>query len=160
MPYPLFLDIAPSCPDEQMYPTEIAWSLTDGQIKSTLILPDDDWEPWDHIDHDTDVQLLMDQGASAMDVVRELNADLDGETVFVDGLDNDPLLIERLFEACGEEPSFEIASIGELFLSHAYEQLLHARNEIANEYGLDIRHPEDAVRSLLQLNARVSTDDL
>ncbi|TNC82885.1 MAG: hypothetical protein C9356_00050 [Oleiphilus sp.] len=155
-----FIDLTPSSPDEQGFPTEIAWSLSSGEIKSVLVLPDEDWEPWENCDFDTDVQHLMDQGVTAADIVRELNDDLNGQTVYVDGLDDDPGLLEKLFEACGEDLAFELATLSQLYPDLESESLYTLRMEIAEENNLEIRHSEGAIHSLLLLNARLSNEEL
>jgi hypothetical protein len=160
MPTALFLDIIPSSPDDEMFPTEISWSLEDGQLKSVLILPDDDWEPWDNASYDTDVQHLIDHGETPSDIVKELNDDLSGHTVFVDGLDPDNKLLELLFESCDQEPDFEVAPITELFLESNLEELLHMRNEVAATRELDLHHCADTVRSLIFMAAERSGKEL
>lgn len=155
-----FMDLTPSSPDETGFPTEVSWSLSNGQIKTVLVLPDESWEPWDNCDHDVDLQHLMDQGVTAADIVGELNDDLNGQTIYVDGLDDDPALLEKLFESCGEEPAFEIATLSELFPSENRESLYAERQEIADEHGLELRHSEGSVHSLLLLNHRRSSEEL
>lgn len=156
MDLPSFIDIKPSSPDEGGFPTEICWSLPNGQIKSVLLIPDDEWDPWDNADSDIDIQFLYDQGVSGPDLIRELNSDLDGQTVFVDGLDNDELLLETLYETYDNELSFELATITQLFNNSEFEDLLSHRNQLANEHQLDIESIEDNVRALLYLNQEIS----
>ena len=67
--FPLFIDIETSSADDTAFPTSISWSLPDGQLKSVLIIPDDEWEPWDNTDADIDLQHLFDQGVSGPDVI-------------------------------------------------------------------------------------------
>lgn len=151
MDYPSFIDIEFSTPDEGGFPTSISWSLPDGQMKTVLLTPDDDWEPWDNIDGEVDLQFLFDQGVSGPDLIRELNTDLDGKTVFVDGLDEDEALLELLYETYGNELSFEVATITQLFTSHSLEELLTLRNDLGLEQQLDLETAEDKVRSMLFL---------
>jgi len=151
MQYPQFIDIDMSTPDEGGFPTAISWSLPDGQLKSVLICPDDDWEPWDNTSDQVDIQHLLDQGVSGPDVIRELNDDLDGQTAFVDGLDNDEQLLDMLFETYGSTLSFEVATIAQLFPQTNLESLLISRNEIASQYQFDLEQIEDKVRTLLHL---------
>src|SRR5690606_3949662 len=47
MSYPQFIAIDGSSFEEHAHPVAIAWSLPDGQIKTTLIAPEDDWDDWD-----------------------------------------------------------------------------------------------------------------
>jgi hypothetical protein len=152
MEFPSFIDIEFSTPDDGGYPTAISWSLPNGQIKSVLITPDDDWDPWDNTDNEVDIQFLYDQGVSGPDLIRELNLDLDGKTVFVDGLDEDEKLLDLLFETYNNELSFEVATISQLFTGETFESLLAQRTELAYENQLDLETIEDNVRSLLYLS--------
>lgn len=149
--FPLFIDIEASSPDENAFPTVISWSLPDGQLKSILIIPDDEWDPWDNADPHIDLQHLFDQGVSGPDAIRELNEDLDGQTVYVDGLDDDECLLELLFETYNHTLSFEIATLRELFPRQGIENIFSLRQDIANEYQLDIEQTEDNVRALIFL---------
>jgi len=151
MHYPQFLDIEISTADEGGFPTSISWSLPDGQLKSVLIAPDDDWEPWDNADPSVDIQHLLDQGVSGPDVIRELNDDLDGQTIFVDGLDEDERVLELLFETYQQTLSFEVASMTQLFTQQNIESLLAIRNDIASELQFDLEVVDDNVRSLIFL---------
>lgn len=149
MNYPVFLDIEASTPDEGQYPVAMTWSLPDGQLKSVLISPDDDWEPWDNCDPEVDVQYLMDQGASGLDVIRELNMDLSGQTVFVDGLDDDEALLELLFESFGDSPDFEIATLTQLYTDESLEAILEHRRAVAETLEQNNTPSEDNVRTML-----------
>ena len=155
---PQFIDLSASSPDEQGYPTEIAWSLPDGSIKCVQILPDDDWSPWDNHDADTDVQHLMDHGVSCMDIVRELNDDLNGQTVYSDGLDFDSELLEKLYESCGEEPAFELTTISELFPDTDNDLIYDQLRQIAEQNSLDLQNSEDTVRALLYANHNLTAE--
>tara|TARA_R110001592_G_scaffold171325_1_gene409614 strand:+ start:14777 stop:15262 length:486 start_codon:yes stop_codon:yes gene_type:complete len=147
--FPLFIDIEASTPDENGFPISISWSLADGQLKSVLIIPDDEWEPWDNIDPGVDLHHLYDQGVSGPDVIRELNEDLDGQTVYIDGLDEDESLLDKLFDTYEQSLGFEIATVNELFPRHNIENILSIRSEIAREYQLDPESIEDRVRAFI-----------
>jgi hypothetical protein len=147
--FPLFIDIEVSAPHENGFPISIAWSLADGQLKSVLITPDDEWNPWDNADPEVDLQHLFDQGVTGPDVIRELNEDLDGQTVYVDGLDEDELLLEKLFDTYQQSIGFEIARVNELFPRHDIENILSMRNDIAREYQLDPDLIEDKIRAFI-----------
>ena len=149
--FPLFIDIEASTPDENGFPVSISWSLPDGQLKTALLIPDDEWDPWENVSHDIDLQHLFDQGVSGPDVIRELNEDLDGQTVYIDGLDEDEHLIEKLFETYEQSIGFEIASVTELFSKHDLESIITFRNEITREYQLDPESIEDKVRAFIFL---------
>lgn len=148
---PIFLDIDVSTPDENGFPTAIAWSLPDGQLKSVFIIPDDEWDPWDNADPDIDLQHLFDHGVSGPDVIRELNEDLDGQTVYVDGLDEDELLLEKLFDTYQQSLGFEIATAQQLITKHNLDAILDLRHVTAREYQLDMESIEDKVRAFIFL---------
>lgn len=157
MKLPVFIDIETSHNDEGRYPTAIAWSLPDGSIKSVQIIPDDDWQPWDNAGPEVDVQHLMDQGESGPDIIREINQDLCGQTVFADGLDEDELILEYLFDTYDNTPDFEIAALTQLLPGNHIEDLLALRQQIANEYQLDIRILDDNIRAMLFLFEQTSS---
>jgi hypothetical protein len=149
MQLPQFIDLDLSTTDDGGFPTALSWSLPNGQIKSVLIIPDDDWNPWENADGSVDIQLLMDNGVSGPDAIRELNEDLDGQTVYVDGLDEDEVMLELLYDTYNHSLSFEVASISQLFTQHPFEELLSLRNDIAQQHQFDIERIEDKVKSLV-----------
>ncbi len=149
MNYPVFLDIEASCYDEAGFPLSLAWSLPDGRIKTVLVMPDEGWTP--HATASVDLAHYYDQGASARDIVHEINTDLDGQTLYIDGLDPDEIWLDRLFEACGEEPGFELARIDDLFIGREYATLIDLRQEFVRLHNLDAQTPEHQVLSLLYL---------
>jgi len=157
MKLPVFVDIETSHSDEGGYPTAIAWSLSDGSIKSVQIIPDDEWDPWDNAGADVDVQHLMDQGESGPEIIRELNQDLCGQTVFVDGLDDDEHLLEYLFDTYSNAPDFELASLSQLMPGVDIEDLLTMRQQIASEHQLDIGLLDDNIRAMLFLFKQLSS---
>jgi len=155
MTHPLFLDIDASNADDNAFPTSIAWSLPDGTIKSVIICPDTDWEPWDNSSPDVDIQHLMDHGVSGPDIIREMNEDLDGQTVFIDGLDEDEQLLELLFETYNDSFGFEIATLTQLHPKSQLEEMLAIRSQIANEYQFNLDLAEENIQALLHLSERL-----
>lgn len=148
---PQFLDIESSSYDEDSFPICVAWSTPDGQIKNILVMPDDEWSPQDSPLPEETLQHLYDHGVSGIDIIREMNCDLDGKAVFVDGIGYDSELLEKLFEAFDEEPTFEIASIGELFTSRSFEDIMDNRKQVIQDNSLDTDQAEHNVLSLLML---------
>ncbi len=151
MSLPQFLDIEFSHRNEDAYPIALSWSLSDGQLKYALLIPDDSWSPQENPPDDMSLQHLYDQGFAGPDIIRELQEDLAGQTVFVDGLDDDYGAIERLFETYGEEITFEIASMSALFTGYSLEELLDLQRNQKEELGVPGDSAEDGVRSLLYL---------
>ncbi len=148
---PQFLDIESSSYDEDSFPVCVAWSTPDGQIKNILIMPDDEWSPQDSTLPEESLQHLYDHGVSGIDIIREMNDDLDGKAVFVDGIGYDSELLEKFYETFGEEPSFEIAPISELFTNTRFEEIMDNRNQVIQDNSLDTEQAEHNVLSLLIL---------
>src|SRR5690554_166940 len=80
-------------------PLAIAWALSDGQIKHTLIHPDDEWL------NDELVSLggyaldeLENLGASPLDVIRELENDHFSATLYTAGISDEEAALARLFD--------------------------------------------------------------
>ena len=148
---PQFLDIESSSYDDDSFPICVAWSTPDGQIKNVLIMPDDEWNPQDSTLPEEALQHLYDHGVSGIDIIREMNDDLDGKAVFVDGIGYDSELIEKFYETFGEEPSFEIAAISELFTNISFEETMDNRNQVIQDNSLNTDQAEHNVLSLLIL---------
>ncbi len=148
---PCFIDLEFSSPDDEGFPIAIAWSLPDGSIKSVIICPDDDWDPWDNATPELDLQFYLDQGVSGPDIIREINEDLSGQTVFMDGLDEDERMLELLFSTYDNDPDFELASFSQLIPDREIEDIVARRNELAMEQGLDLNLSEHSVKASLIL---------
>lgn len=162
MPYPLFIDFEASSYEEDSYPIAVSWSLPDGQIKSVLIIPEDDWTDWDPgnaMARGITREHLFEQGFSALDVIREMNEDLADAQVFIDGLDYDQELLDRLFEAYGETPAFELVSVGELFRSYGYEHFLEFREQLFLATGMSPYDSESNVLAMLKLADELGLQD-
>ncbi|MDX1452807.1 MAG: hypothetical protein R3183_09635 [Oleiphilaceae bacterium] len=159
MSLPLFLDIEITYSERNLYPHAISWSLPDGQLKYVLISPDESWDPWQNQPEGIDLQHLFEQGFSGNDVIKEMQQDLSGQTVFVDGLDEDLSALEHLFDTFGEEPGFEIATISELFHHYSLDELEDLRREQAIGAGLAMDTAQDGVLSLLLLARQLGEID-
>jgi len=155
MDYPVFMDIEFSSAEDGQFPTIVSWSLPEGTLKSVLILPADEWDPWNNVDSNIDIQHLFDQGVTPADIAREINDDLGGKTVFVDGLDADEALLEKLFDACGSDPDFELAGLSQFDPSYDLEELLELRNDHAEQNELDPAISEDNVRAMLFMSQNI-----
>ncbi|MCK0106338.1 hypothetical protein [Marinobacter sp. S0848L] len=161
MSIPRFLDIEYCQTDDALFPTAIAWSLEDGQMKSVVIAPDEAWVPDGADLGDIDLFYLEEQGVPILELVRELHEDLPGQTVYVDGIDPDETLADLIFEAVKQEAPFEIAPIADLITDLDSDTLEDRRRELMFEEGLEPQLPENGVYALL-LIARESglLDDL
>ncbi|QSP94149.1 hypothetical protein LPB19_13260 [Marinobacter salinisoli] len=149
MSIPRFLDIEYCQTDDALFPTAIAWSLEDGRMKTVIITPDEDWLPADGDLGDIDLRYLEEQGVPLLDVVRELHEDLPDQTVYVDGLDPDEILVDKLFSAVAQEAPFEIAPISELITGLDTDTLEDQRRQLMIDEGLEPQLPENGVYALL-----------
>jgi len=148
---PRFLDIEYCQTDDVLFPTAIAWSLGDGQMKSVVIAPDDAWLPEDGDLGDIDLLYLEEQGVPLLELVRELHEDLPDQTVYVDGMDPDEILIDLIFSALQQDAPFEIAPVSELIPGLDTESLEDRRRQLMFDEGLEPQLPENGVYALLLL---------
>ncbi|MFO8141862.1 MAG: hypothetical protein R6T87_08245 [Marinobacter sp.] len=151
MSIPRFLDIEYCQTDDALFPTAIAWSLADGQMKSVVIAPDDAWLPEDGDLGDIDLLYLEEQGVPVLELVRELHEDLPDQTVYVDGMDPDELLVDLIFEAVQQDAPFEIAPIAELISGLDSDTIEDKRRQLMFDEGLEPQLPENGVYALLLL---------
>lgn len=153
MNHTLFLHVETNVFDESGFPVSIAWSMPDTRIKSVLIIPEDEW--LDDLDdqaspRNLDLENLYNQGASAIDIVREIERDLDGHYVYLTDSANQEALLEKLFDAAGADLPFEPQPAGDLF--HLSEgELLRELDRIQLENHLDRQSSHDSVMALLFL---------
>ncbi|MCM0612339.1 hypothetical protein KFJ24_07605 [Marinobacter sediminum] len=151
MQAPRFLDIEYCQTDDALFPVAIAWSLADGRMKAVVITPEDDWLSEDGDMGDIDLRYLEEQGVPLLELARELHEDLPDQTVYVDGLDPDEILIDKIFTALGQEAPFEIAPITELITGLDTDTLEDRRRQMMIDEGLEPQLPENGVYALLLL---------
>lgn len=149
MPEPRFLDIEYCQTEDAMFPVAMAWSLENGQMKTVVIAPHDDWIPEDGDLGDFDLLYLEEQGVPLIEIVRELHQDLPDQTVYVDGMDPDEILIDLIFDAVDSEAPFEIVGIESLITSLSREALDDRRRKLLTDEGLQPQLPENGVYALL-----------
>ena len=70
MPAPRFLDIEYCQTDDVLFPVAMAWSLEDGQMKTVVIAPADEWIPEDADLGDIDLLYLEEQGVPLIELPR------------------------------------------------------------------------------------------
>lgn len=149
MPEPRFLDIEYCQTEDNLFPVAMAWSVENGQMKTVVIAPDDAWIPDDGDLGDVDLLYLEEQGVPLIEIVQELHQDLPDQTVYVDGMDPDEILIDKIFSAVDSDPPFEIASIESLVTSLTREDLDDRKRQLLSDEGLEPQLPENGVYALL-----------
>jgi len=108
--YPSFIAIDASSWEESAHPVAIAWSLTDGTIKTTLIQPEEDWDDWDttlEMLHGISQDTLYQRGETTWSVIRELENDLERPFMLTDDQDRCNALLESLYSSCDRDLSLE-----------------------------------------------------
>ncbi|MDP6189795.1 MAG: hypothetical protein QF872_03205 [Gammaproteobacteria bacterium] len=142
-----FLAIETS-PEAPHYPVVCAWSLADGSIKTSLVLPADGWPGElcysDHLER----EIILSQGHSVKDVMLEMNDDLDGQWVLCHADFTPANSFQQIADAIDIHPAFEwsdrAADLAELLSDYWREDL----QDLSFELGLDLTQAEDQVRTM------------
>lgn len=117
---PCIGDIEASGLGDRSYPIEVAWSDPAGVVHSWFVRPEHLWVYWDlaaeemhHITyHD-----LKQYGKPAREIAQMMNADLNGQVLYFDGGAFDRFWLNRLYDATGVKPTFQIGDFNELLAS-------------------------------------------
>lgn len=149
--------IAVETGDDSDLPLAIAWVMPDGQIKHTLIQPDDDWldDEFNEL-NGYSLEELHSFGASPLDVIRELESDHFNATLFTAGISGDEAALARLFDTYGIDPFVELAPADTLYPDLSAGEWSRARNELFGEMGLEPLRPEHEVEVMLRLHQRLN----
>ncbi|MDT8880737.1 hypothetical protein RSO68_14770 [Halomonas saccharevitans] len=151
--------IAVETGDDDGLPLAIAWTLTDGRIKHTLIQPDDDWLDSEmHSLGGYSMEELTSIGVSPLDVIRELENDHFNQTLYTAGVGDDEAAISRLFDTYGLDPFVELAPAESLYGDLEPGDWPRARGDLFGELGLEPLRPEHEVEVMLHLHQRLSPD--
>ncbi|MBB1486061.1 hypothetical protein [Oceanospirillum sediminis] len=155
--FPIFIDFECSSPDDDGFPIAVCWSLPDGQVKSTLIIPEDHWlQGQSYLFDDERISLddLMMHGVSPLEVIREMQSDIDTDTVYSDGLGEDEHWLEMMFSAYGNEASFHITA-APLLYNIEYEHWQENKQQWLEDQGLDNYQSEANVVAMLNLHQQL-----
>lgn len=144
---------------EQGYPYAVAWSLSDGQYKSVLLKPEDDWlidwESGQNSHGAPALQDLMERGVTVLDVLKEWSEDFYKGEVYSE----DPALaqycLDMMYDAYGKDVAVEVIPASEAFEGHDPMDIDDQRRWIMDTEGLNAVGAEDVTRTLIHLYARV-----
>lgn len=149
--------IAVETGEDNDLPLAIAWALPDGQIKHTLIQPDDDWLDDELLQlGDYSLDDLRTFGISPLDILRELENDHYNATLYTAGVSDDEAALARLFDDFGVDPFVELAPAESLYPDMARSAWASARNELFGELGLEPLRPDHEVQIMLYLHQRLA----
>ncbi len=138
-------------------PLAIAWSLPDGQVKHTLIQPDDSWLNDELVAlGDYSLEELEGLGVSPLDVIRELENDHFSQTLLTAGVSDDESALVRLFDVFGLDPFVELAPAESLYPDLPGGEWIRRRNELFGELGLEPLRADQEVQVMLALHQRLN----
>lgn len=146
---PIFIALDVVDDNRRVIPVAIAWSLPDGQIKTTLIQPDQDWQIDAISLGEIDLDTMYDQGATPAEIITEMNLDFDENTVFCFDEYQDIPGLDTLFDAINDEAGFEVASWQNAFKGTSSEDIFETANWISELNNLDLSVAEDRVKRML-----------
>lgn len=158
MNFPIFISFEVTDADHG-YPYAIAWSLPDGQYKSVLVKPEDEWlidyETTNHNPDAPPLQDLLDQGESVLDILKEWGGDLESGEIYC----QDPMLaqycFDLMFEAYGKECEYDVISEYDCFDDLDNYELDDQRRWIMDTEGFNATNCEDYVKTMIFLFARI-----
>lgn len=149
--------IAVETGEDNSLPLAIAWALPDGQVKHTLIQPDDQWLDDELLSlNGYDLDELRHLGVSPLDVLRELENDHFNQTLYTAGIQDDEAALSLMFEDFGVDPFVELACAEILYPDLGPGEWSRARGELFGELGLEPMRPEHEVQVMLYLHQRLA----
>ena len=142
MARPGILDFEASGLGAGSYPVEVGVVLPDGRKYCSLILPVHEWQHWDEQAeqlHGISRALLFRHGRAVRAVAEDLNALVEGGTLYSDGWVVDSPWFNQLFFAAGVAPCFCLSPL-ERILNEAQMLVWHnIKDHVLTEYA-DPRH--------------------
>ncbi len=133
---PLVIDIEASGFGAGSYPIEVGVAMPDGQVRCLIIRPEPEWQHWDSKAeqlHGISREILLEHGSLVVDVARQLNEWLQGETVYSDAWGNDSSWLALLFDAAGVSQRFKLESLRALLSEHQVSVWHTTKNQVSNE---------------------------
>lgn len=153
MQYPQFLVIDASSYELEGHPIAIAWSLTDGTIKSTLIQPEENWYEWDaglEELHGMTQEILIQSGEPVWEAVKEFEFDCENSYYLVQDAERTMELLERMYDAYDKEPSSDLIGMHEWHPSDT-EERYQLMEDLRSDLELNPHRCEDNVRLMLEM---------
>jgi hypothetical protein len=158
MIYPQFITFDSSHGD-RAFPVAVSWSLSDGQLKSVLIIPDDSWEPWENNQSQYDTDYLNNHGATCPEILQELISDMESHELFASDAAQDLHFLEMISESCGQERDIELLPFQLAFEEYDSEELWQEYEVVTEYQGMDLSVCEERVRALVYLAEHLRIDE-
>ncbi len=160
MTLPMFIAFDSSSYEESGFPVSVTWSLTSGELKTSLIYPEDEWlEQEDDLCRDIDPERLYQEGHSVKMILKELLEDLHDQPLYTP----DPYLseqcLEKLNDALDNECDLPLRATAELFADISAEERELCRTELITLLDLDDHRAEAQVRLWLQMYVRLQGEE-
>jgi hypothetical protein len=149
---PAVLDIEASGFGHGSYPIEVGFVLPDGQSYCSLIRPAPNWTHWDPAAervHRIAQPSLIRHGREPGEVAAQLNARLQGLTVYCDGWAHDCAWLGVLFEAAGLSPTFRLENLRALLSDREAAFWSVVKQQVTTEMRLQ-RHRASSDAKILQ----------
>ena len=149
---PAVLDIEASGSGRESCPVEVGFVLPDGRSYCSLVRPAPSWAHSDAAAerlHRIPRATLVAHGRDAVEVATQLNAQLQGQTVYCDGWAHDDHRLGALFEAAALTPSFRLDNLRALLTDREAAFWSVLKSQVATEMRLQ-RHRASSNAKILQ----------
>ena len=153
---PAVLGIEASGFGADSYPIEIGFVLPDGQSYCSLVRPAPGWTHWDpqaERVHRIPLATVIRHGRAVDEVATQLNARLNGLTVYCDGWAHDHVWLGVLFEAAKLSPSFRLENLRVLLSDREAAFWAIVKQQVTTEMRLQ-RHRASSDARILQNTLR------
>jgi hypothetical protein len=149
---------------ETGYPYAIAWSLPDGQYKTVLVRPEEDWlidfEMGQYSPDAPPLQDLLDKGESVKDILKEWQHDFERGELYC----QDPILaqycLDLMFNVLDKECEYEVVSEYDCYDKIDSFDIDDQRRWIMDTEGLNATQCEDMVRAMIYVYSRMEDEAL
>ncbi|MEH6625181.1 MAG: hypothetical protein V7739_01970 [Motiliproteus sp.] len=147
--------------EDDAFPIEAAWSLSSGEIKSSLISPDEDWldqlyEQGDILETDPDI--LIHEGHSPKSIMEELQLDLEDNPLYCVDPDMAEQALTRVCESMDREYDLKLRPAAELMATIPATEREQCRQDCISMLDLNEHQSADQVRLWLEMFIRLTSD--
>lgn len=149
---PIIIDVEASGFGRGSYPIEIGLALSQGDTRCFLIQPAEHWTHWDSNGerlHGITRELLHSRGLPIVEVAKELNRLLAGQTVYSDGWGVDSAWIGKLFDEADLPQLYTIEQLQRLFSEQQFSHWHQSHEKVSSLLNIQ-RHRASSDALLIQ----------